>query len=294
MRMVACGQQCRPVSAAISRDIARDRRSRRSTRVSFSARVREIRCGSNPCGGWGAGLLPPRSSLSPTSNALAARTANLPSAERSRPPAPEAANARRRARRRRLERTGAVGSLSILEPGPVVLLTTARAGRDNVMAMSWHMMVEFTPPLVACVVSDADYSFAALRATRECVTVRPGGGAGADHRRDRQCSGRTKDKFAEFGLDEAPPAARSRNAGNRIHGDTRQPRRRHAPGQPLRPVRAQGPAGVVVPAQRDANALRHRGLRRLRGRRRDDHARLRQAVRRRIAGGEIAAPASPR
>jgi flavin reductase (DIM6/NTAB) family NADH-FMN oxidoreductase RutF len=36
----------------------------------------------------------------------------------------------------------------LLEPGPVVLLTTASKGRSNVMAMSWHMMVEFTPPLV--------------------------------------------------------------------------------------------------------------------------------------------------
>jgi len=26
----------------------------------FAMRVREKRCGSNPCGGWGAGLLPPR------------------------------------------------------------------------------------------------------------------------------------------------------------------------------------------------------------------------------------------
>ncbi len=50
----------------------------------------------------------------------------------------------------------------LLEPGPVVLLTTAIKGRANVMAMSWHMMVEFTPPLVACIVSNADYSFAAL------------------------------------------------------------------------------------------------------------------------------------
>jgi flavin reductase (DIM6/NTAB) family NADH-FMN oxidoreductase RutF len=41
----------------------------------------------------------------------------------------------------------------LLEPGPVVLLTTARKGRANVMTMSWHMMVEFEPPLVACVVS---------------------------------------------------------------------------------------------------------------------------------------------
>ena len=61
----------------------------------------------------------------------------------------------------------------LLEPGPVVLLTTAHKGHANVMAMSWHMMVEFEPPLVACVVSDANYSFAALRATKECVM--PGG-----------------------------------------------------------------------------------------------------------------------
>ena len=53
----------------------------------------------------------------------------------------------------------------LLEPGPVVLLTTARKSRANVMTMSWHMMVEFEPPLVACVVSAANYSFAVLRAT---------------------------------------------------------------------------------------------------------------------------------
>jgi flavin reductase (DIM6/NTAB) family NADH-FMN oxidoreductase RutF len=35
------------------------------------------------------------------------------------------------------------------------------------MTLSWHMMVEFEPPLVACVVSSANYSFAALQATRK-------------------------------------------------------------------------------------------------------------------------------
>jgi len=30
----------------------------------------------------------------------------------------------------------------LLEPGPVVLVTTARAGRANVMPLSWHTMVE--------------------------------------------------------------------------------------------------------------------------------------------------------
>ena len=61
----------------------------------------------------------------------------------------------------------------LLEPGPVVLLTTAHRGHANVMAMSWHMMVEFEPPQLACVVSNANYSFAALRATGECVIAIP-------------------------------------------------------------------------------------------------------------------------
>jgi flavin reductase (DIM6/NTAB) family NADH-FMN oxidoreductase RutF len=61
----------------------------------------------------------------------------------------------------------------LLEPGPVVLLTTARKGLANIMTMSWHMMVEFEPPLVACVISNANFSFAALRATKECVIAVP-------------------------------------------------------------------------------------------------------------------------
>ena len=61
----------------------------------------------------------------------------------------------------------------LIEPGPVVLLTTARKGRANIMTMSWHMMVEFEPPQIACVVSNNDYSFRALRATGECVIAIP-------------------------------------------------------------------------------------------------------------------------
>ena len=61
----------------------------------------------------------------------------------------------------------------LIEPGPVVLLATARRGRANVMAMSWHMMVEFEPPLIACIVSEGDRSFAALRATKQCVIAVP-------------------------------------------------------------------------------------------------------------------------
>ena len=35
----------------------------------------------------------------------------------------------------------------LLEPGPVLLLTTSHKGAANVMTMSWHTMLEFEPPL---------------------------------------------------------------------------------------------------------------------------------------------------
>jgi len=94
----------------------------------------------------------------------------------------------------------------LLEPGPVVLLTTARNGRANVMTMSWHMMVEFEPPLVACVVSEADYSFAALQATRECVIAIPAVGLAPQVVKVGNCSGRDVKKFEKFGLTPAPAA----------------------------------------------------------------------------------------
>jgi len=92
----------------------------------------------------------------------------------------------------------------ILEPGPVVLLTTARKGRANVMTMSWHMMVEFEPPLVACVCSSANYSFAALNATGECVIAVPARKLAAKVVKVGNASGRDLDKFAEFGLTPLP------------------------------------------------------------------------------------------
>jgi flavin reductase (DIM6/NTAB) family NADH-FMN oxidoreductase RutF len=58
----------------------------------------------------------------------------------------------------------------LLEPGPVVLVTTARRkGCPNIMTMSWHTMIEFEPPLVGCVISDQNYTFGLLKATGECV-----------------------------------------------------------------------------------------------------------------------------
>jgi flavin reductase (DIM6/NTAB) family NADH-FMN oxidoreductase RutF len=94
----------------------------------------------------------------------------------------------------------------LLEPGPVVLLTTAHKGRANVMKMSWHMMVEFEPPLVACVISSADHSFAALRATKHCVIAIPAAKLAPKVVGIGNCSGRDLDKFERFGLTAAPAA----------------------------------------------------------------------------------------
>ena len=92
----------------------------------------------------------------------------------------------------------------LLEPGPVVLLTTARKGRANVMTMSWHMMVEFEPPLVACIVSNANHSFAALRATGQAVIAVPARKLAAKVVKVGNSSGRDLDKFAAFGLTPLP------------------------------------------------------------------------------------------
>ena len=92
----------------------------------------------------------------------------------------------------------------LLEPGPVVLLTTARKGRANVMTMSWHMMVEFEPPLVGCVVSSANHSFAALRTTGECVIAIPARKLAAKVVKVGNSSGRELDKFVAFGLTPLP------------------------------------------------------------------------------------------
>jgi flavin reductase (DIM6/NTAB) family NADH-FMN oxidoreductase RutF len=92
----------------------------------------------------------------------------------------------------------------MLEPGPVVLLTTASKGKPNVMTMSWHMMVEFEPPLVACIVSEANFSFAALRSTGEAVIAIPARGLADKVAKVGNCSGSGTDKFKSFALTPLP------------------------------------------------------------------------------------------
>src|ERR1019366_5513937 len=94
----------------------------------------------------------------------------------------------------------------LLEPGPVVLLTTTRKGRPNIMTLSWHTMMEFEPPLVGCVVSNRNYTFGIFKGTKECAINIPTVKLAAKVVGCGNTSGAKTDKFATFGL--TPAAAR--------------------------------------------------------------------------------------
>ena len=92
---------------------------------------------------------------------------------------------------------------TLIESGPVVLVTTRDGDRSNIMTISWTMVMDFTPR-IAIVTGDWNYSFRALKKTRECIIAIP-----AVDMLDKvigigTCSGADTDKFAKFGLTQAP------------------------------------------------------------------------------------------
>jgi flavin reductase (DIM6/NTAB) family NADH-FMN oxidoreductase RutF len=88
----------------------------------------------------------------------------------------------------------------LLEPGPVVLVTTSNKGLANIMTMSWYTMMEFEPPLVGCVISNRNYTFNTLKATKECVINIPTLELAEKVVGCGNSSGRKIDKFKVFGL----------------------------------------------------------------------------------------------
>ena len=42
----------------------------------------------------------------------------------------------------------------LLEPGPIVLVSSAHKDQTNIMTMGWHMVMEFSPALVGCLISE--------------------------------------------------------------------------------------------------------------------------------------------
>lgn len=90
-------------------------------------------------------------------------------------------------------------AFTLMESGPVVLVTTHNGQKDNIMTISWTMVIDFTP-VFAITTGEWNHSFAALKKNRECVIAIPTVdmldkivGIGA-------CSGADTDKFAKFKL----------------------------------------------------------------------------------------------
>ena len=90
-------------------------------------------------------------------------------------------------------------AFTLIEPGPVVLVTTNDGRKDNVMTISWTMVMDFSASF-ALTTGPWNYSYAALQATKECVIAIPTVdlidtvvGIGT-------CSGKDADKFEKFGL----------------------------------------------------------------------------------------------
>jgi flavin reductase (DIM6/NTAB) family NADH-FMN oxidoreductase RutF len=90
-------------------------------------------------------------------------------------------------------------AFTLMESGPVVLVTTNDGHKNNIMTISWTMVMDFTP-IFAMTTGPWNYSFAAIQKTKECVISIPTVdmldkviGVGT-------CSGADTEKFIKFRL----------------------------------------------------------------------------------------------
>ncbi len=95
----------------------------------------------------------------------------------------------------------------LIEPGPVVMVSSSRQQQTNIMTMSWHMMVEFEPPILACIISANNYTFGILQETGECVINIPTAELAEKVVGCGNTSGEHLDKFKAFGLTPASAAS---------------------------------------------------------------------------------------
>jgi flavin reductase (DIM6/NTAB) family NADH-FMN oxidoreductase RutF len=100
-------------------------------------------------------------------------------------------------------------AFTFLEPGPVVLVTTAGENRPNVMTLSWTMVLDFTPRF-AFMTGSWNYSYQSLLKNRECVIAIPTVELAEKTVQIGSSSGAEIDKFEKFKL--TPLHAASVNA----------------------------------------------------------------------------------
>jgi flavin reductase (DIM6/NTAB) family NADH-FMN oxidoreductase RutF len=94
------------------------------------------------------------------------------------------------------------GVRRFLEPGPIVLVSSAYKGETNIMTMGWHAMMGYDA--IGCYIWDENYSHELIKKSKECCinlpevhlldqTIAAGNSTGAEI-----------DKFEEIGLTPTP------------------------------------------------------------------------------------------
>jgi flavin reductase (DIM6/NTAB) family NADH-FMN oxidoreductase RutF len=90
-------------------------------------------------------------------------------------------------------------AFTFLEPGPVILVSTADGDKQNIMTLSWTMVLDFTPRF-AFMTGPWNYSCKALIKNRECVIAVPTTDMAKTAVSIGACSGAEVNKFEKFKL----------------------------------------------------------------------------------------------
>jgi flavin reductase (DIM6/NTAB) family NADH-FMN oxidoreductase RutF len=94
----------------------------------------------------------------------------------------------------------------LIEPGPIVLVSSAWKGERNIMTVGWHMVMEFSPSLIGCYIWTENHSFDMIRRSEECVINIPTIEITNKVVEIGNTSGRDTDKFEKFELTAVPAA----------------------------------------------------------------------------------------
>ncbi|MEW9900441.1 flavin reductase family protein [Chitinivorax sp. PXF-14] len=92
----------------------------------------------------------------------------------------------------------------LLNHGPTTLVSTAHGGRRNVMAASWSMPLDFSPPRVVVVIDSRTLTRELVEASGEFALNIPPRSLAAQTVAAGSDSGRHRDKFDHLGLAVAP------------------------------------------------------------------------------------------
>lgn len=90
-------------------------------------------------------------------------------------------------------------AFTLMESGPVTFVTTNDGQKNNVMTITWTMVMDFSATF-AITTGPWNYSWSALEKTRECVIAIPPVDMMDTVIGVGMCSGADTDKFAKFGL----------------------------------------------------------------------------------------------